>query len=155
MGEFNFNVLELCILIGSSFAVGWSACRVAQLSRDLHDEPISDDPVNAELARRKPVVCEKWTRELNALLDEHEIRKCDEHTALIGNVEVWVGNWPYSFGWRYFPHLPSVPEICQPPYRIPDMPTRNRLRDAVVKWHDERAMRSKPPPRLALVKRAD
>lgn len=150
MGEFNFNVLELCILIGSSFAVGWSACGVAQLSRELRDGVAGDESTGGE-----PVVCEKWTRELNHLLDRHEILRCDEYTARIGGVDVWIANWPHSFGDQCLDRRPDIPDICQPPYRIPDMPTRNRLRDAVVKWHDERAMRSKPPPRLALVKRAD
>lgn len=59
------------------------------------------------LSARQGHVCKEWDAELNMLLDEHEIVPVSlsgsdktVYTILLGDIEVWVGNYPYSFGYH-------------------------------------------------------
>jgi len=62
----------------------------------------------------------RWSEQLNGLLDEHEPQGINAHTCVLGEVEVWISNWPYSFGTPYRPSGGWLPDIS----------TRIRLRDA-------------------------
>lgn len=63
---------------------------------------------------------------LNALLDEYGVSAADEYTAKIGPIEVWIANYPYSYGKSY------VPEA----YVLPTTKTRRRLRKMVNEAND-------------------
>lgn len=39
-------------------------------------------------------------RLLNELMDNHKFTKMDRFTAILGNVEIWVSNYPYNVGIR-------------------------------------------------------
>lgn len=64
----------------------------------------------------------EWDTILNDLLDHHE-PKLGYLTVTLGNVEVWVSNWPYAYG---SPHSPEANVL-------PSTATRKRLRAVVPK----------------------
>lgn len=39
---------------------------------------------------------EAWDKKLNYLIENHKFEYCNEHIAIIGNVEVWINNYPYG-----------------------------------------------------------
>lgn len=58
---------------------------------------------------------------LNDLLDKHD--PVEKYlTVMLGKVEVWVGNWPYSYG---SPYGPGVKEV------LPSVATRKRLKASI------------------------
>lgn len=70
--------------------------------------------------------CWKWDAELNRMLNESEIRDGsfhhgEQYTVFINDVEIWVQNWPYSYGYVY----DGRPKI------LPSILTRIRLRRAI------------------------
>lgn len=63
----------------------------------------------------------EWDAILNDLLDKHD-PKPSYLTVSLGNVEVWVGNWPYAYG---APYANGVKDV------LPTVATRKRLRDII------------------------
>lgn len=64
----------------------------------------------------------EWDATLNRLLDKHEPKE-GYLTASIGGVEVWTGNYPYSYGSCHDPKLRFLPSVA----------TRKRLRAVLEK----------------------
>jgi len=61
-----------------------------------------------------------WDKELNDLLDTNP-HVSDGYIAVdIGGMNIWLGNWPYSFGYRHHHHTKSASRL-----------TKQRLRDYV------------------------
>jgi len=71
--------------------------------------------------------CLWWDKELNELLDKQEVEPLDEFTCKVGNLEVWIANWPYSYGYAYNPKYPYLPKVN----------TRLRLRKMIKEKHME------------------
>lgn len=65
-----------------------------------------------------------WDRRLNELLDEHGVTDIRDHTVKVGNVTVWVSNWPYGYG---DPYQPAKGHF------LPSYSTRLRLRREIEK----------------------
>lgn len=62
----------------------------------------------------------EWDATLNRLLDTHD-PKPGYMTVSLGGVDVWVSNWPYSYGYPYTPRMDGLPSVA----------TRKRLRAAI------------------------
>ena len=65
--------------------------------------------------------CREWDAILNEQLDKHGAFRVDKFTARVGSLEVWVENWPYSYGYCYDPYTKLLPKYS----------TRRRLRKMV------------------------
>lgn len=63
----------------------------------------------------------EWDAILNYLMDTYEPEP-GYLTVKLGPVEVWVSNWPYSYGNAYRPHEVKV---------LPSVATRKRLKNLV------------------------
>ena len=64
----------------------------------------------------------RWDKELNRLLDVHEVEVIDTYTARLGDVSVWIGNKYSAFGYP-----------CRSPVRLlPSRATAIRLHAAVL-----------------------
>lgn len=61
-----------------------------------------------------------WDKELNDLLDTNPTVSEGYIAVDIGGMNIWLGNWPYSFGYRYGYHKKSASRL-----------TKQRLRDYV------------------------
>jgi hypothetical protein len=62
----------------------------------------------------------EWDTALNKLMDTYPLVVVDEYTVMFGGTELWVGNYPYSYGnWYSKRNLPKV---------LPSVKTRKRLR---------------------------
>ena len=64
----------------------------------------------------------EWDDLLNKSMDKYPVERVSPHNAKIGNLTVWVGNWPYAYG------------SCDGPIRLESLPsvaTRKRLRAAL------------------------
>jgi hypothetical protein len=61
-----------------------------------------------------------WDKELNTLLDTNPTVSDGFKTAKVGNYELWLCNWPYSFGNHYQHHDKQASRL-----------TKQRLRDYV------------------------
>lgn len=63
-----------------------------------------------------------WDDVLNKSMDKYPVERLCSYTAKIGNITVWVGNWPYAYG---YPFRPIKSEM------LPSVATRKRLRAAL------------------------
>lgn len=60
--------------------------------------------------------CREWDAMLNRLMDEREPTNKTPYTVNFGDIEVWIGNYPYSYGGIYKVDL------------LPKVATRRRLK---------------------------
>lgn len=76
----------------------------------------------------------EWDKRLNYLLDNYEIVVEGNYTIKINGVEVWISNYPYSYGKTY--HNEAFGQV------LPTLKTRQRLKTAVeqiaIKEFDEK-----------------
>lgn len=61
--------------------------------------------------------CWNWDTELNRLMDEGGITDLTNYIATIGDVKIWIRNYPYAFGSNY----------KNPAEVLPSVATRKRL----------------------------
>lgn len=64
-----------------------------------------------------------WDEALNDALDKHPITDVGAHTCRIGNLIVWIANYPYAYGRLRNPEIGVLPRVK----------TRIRLREMVLK----------------------
>jgi hypothetical protein len=62
----------------------------------------------------------EWDKELNALLDTNPKVSGGYISVDIGGMNIWLGNWPYSFGYPYNRHTKQASRL-----------TKQRLKDYV------------------------
>lgn len=72
-----------------------------------------------------------WDKHLNHLLDTVGVTSVGYFTCKIGDVEVWIENWPYAYGSLYGGGS-----------GLPKVKTRKRLREAVENFIYEKLMGS-------------
>lgn len=44
---------------------------------------------------------DRWDRVINRIIDEDQVDRVGCYTAHVGSKEVWIGNYPYSYGVPY------------------------------------------------------
>jgi hypothetical protein len=67
----------------------------------------------------------EWDAILNNAMDTGKIRVLSPWTADVGGFEVWVANWPYSFG--------KMDGWKGDNYGLPSVATRKRLRSMLLR----------------------
>jgi len=79
---------------------------------------------------------EEWDRVLNELLDKYGVTSVNQYTARVGNLEIWVCNYPYSFGHThnsvFRPEQPSLYNNV-----LPKVKTRIRLKKMIEQVQKE------------------
>lgn len=55
--------------------------------------------------------CKEWDAILNEQIDKYEVEVLDKYTAKIGNLEVWISNYPYAFGSCNRPKYDKLPKV--------------------------------------------
>jgi len=67
--------------------------------------------------------CLHWDKALSEALDDGIVHRFSARGVRVGNLNVWVSNWPHAYGSKYM--LGVLPKVS----------TRKRLREAVAR-HD-------------------
>ena len=68
-----------------------------------------------------------WDRQLNDLLDKHQpVLDFTGYVCTLGEIDVWVSNWPYAYGSRWLGIVGDHPTKA-----LPTVKTRLRLREAI------------------------
>ena len=75
-------------------------------------------------SQNKPT-CRQWDAILNKALDEFGVTDVDRHHCRVGPLQVWIANWPYSYGTAYGADCPYT--------GLPTVATRKRLRREITK----------------------
>lgn len=65
-----------------------------------------------------------WDRFVAEAISRGEVEAESPCRAKVGGVSVWVGNWPYAYGYPY--NVPGLSEV------MPTVATRKRLRDMLM-----------------------
>ena len=76
-----------------------------------------------------------WDKKLNELLDSNPTITLGYLTVFLNNAEIWVGNYPYSYGQLYTPARGSKAT------GVPSIKTRNRIKDIVDRLEEKERIR--------------
>jgi len=72
---------------------------------------------------------EEWDIFLNKLISNYSKIKIERYTVFIDNIEIWIGNYPYSYEWMYVQENTSR--------HLPKLETRARLKDTIDRMQEE------------------
>lgn len=65
----------------------------------------------------KPV-CDVWDKILNDALDKNDVVVKSECAAMVGDLKVWIANYPYSFGHLYDDNYKNIQHMPKPKTRM-------------------------------------
>lgn len=65
----------------------------------------------------KPV-CDVWDKILNDALDKNDVIVKSECIAMVGDLKVWIANYPYSFGHLYDDMYSNIQYMPRPKTRM-------------------------------------
>jgi len=73
-------------------------------------------------------VSAEYDKDINEAITAFGINRIGEYTARVGDIEIWISNYPYSYGYVF------APTNLEPEF-LPKAITRERIRKLVGSWN--------------------